>query len=208
MKFLFFSFFLAINLRGTFCFCDDAMSFMSHAFSQLELTTFLTCCLFLKVVTRLPLLVYFHGDFILKFSLADGCDKKRCDFYATCETDEMGRAECVCPRACAKVLFPYSIHLASAITGRTSPIRLCFPKNENVIHCVSLISLTIVAYSRRMLKSAVQTASRIATSASWSKQPVAINSLSLWLRKAIAVCSDDTSLNVTRNSNYFIFYFY
>ncbi|XP_046437323.1 agrin-like isoform X5 [Daphnia pulex] len=34
---------------------------------------------------------------------ADGCDKKRCDFYATCETDEMGRAECVCPKACAKM---------------------------------------------------------------------------------------------------------
>uniref|UniRef100_A0A0P5B1H8 Agrin n=1 Tax=Daphnia magna TaxID=35525 RepID=A0A0P5B1H8_9CRUS len=35
--------------------------------------------------------------------LCNGCDKKRCDFYATCETDELGRAECVCPKACGKL---------------------------------------------------------------------------------------------------------
>ncbi|KAI9555274.1 hypothetical protein GHT06_017789 [Daphnia sinensis] len=35
--------------------------------------------------------------------LCNGCDKKRCDFYATCETDELGRAECVCPKACSKL---------------------------------------------------------------------------------------------------------
>lgn len=37
------------------------------------------------------------------FSFPDGCDKKRCDFYAVCETDEMGRADCICPKGCSKV---------------------------------------------------------------------------------------------------------
>ena len=49
----------------------------------------------------LPVRLYWRTLF--KTFLADGCDKKRCDFYATCETDEMGRAECVCPKACTKV---------------------------------------------------------------------------------------------------------
>ena len=44
-----------------------------------------------------------HLRNIFKILFTDGCDKKRCDFYATCETDDMGRAECVCPKACSKV---------------------------------------------------------------------------------------------------------
>lgn len=56
-------------------------------------------------------------DELFSTFLADGCDKKRCDFYATCETDEMGRAECVCPKACAKVCFELrTFHVKKGLT--------------------------------------------------------------------------------------------
>lgn len=32
--------------------------------------------------------------------LADGCENKKCEFYAECESDSVGEAKCTCPANC------------------------------------------------------------------------------------------------------------
>jgi hypothetical protein len=52
----------------------------------------------------------------------DGCDQKRCDFYASCEMDEMGRPECVCPKNCSKV--SHLIHILTRFKSTNiSPLK-------------------------------------------------------------------------------------
>ncbi|GFY67615.1 hypothetical protein TNIN_419951, partial [Trichonephila inaurata madagascariensis] len=35
--------------------------------------------------------------------LCTGCENKRCEYYAVCESDGRGNGKCVCPKACIKV---------------------------------------------------------------------------------------------------------
>ncbi|XP_017763694.1 PREDICTED: agrin-like [Eufriesea mexicana] len=37
---------------------------------------------------------------VLYQGLCNGCENKKCDFYAECESDSTGEAKCVCPRKC------------------------------------------------------------------------------------------------------------
>ncbi|GFQ94816.1 histone-lysine N-methyltransferase SETMAR [Trichonephila clavata] len=34
---------------------------------------------------------------------ADGCENKKCEFYAVCESNGKNEARCICPHSCIKV---------------------------------------------------------------------------------------------------------
>ena len=52
----------------------------------------------LKITEFPPLIVAFSLLF------ADGCENKKCDHYAECESDSGGEANCVCPKSCENVV--------------------------------------------------------------------------------------------------------
>lgn len=37
---------------------------------------------------------------LVNWKFSDGCESKKCDFYAECESDSAGEAHCVCPDDC------------------------------------------------------------------------------------------------------------
>ncbi|XP_067139289.1 agrin-like isoform X1 [Centruroides vittatus] len=43
--------------------------------------------------------INYHG-------LCNGCENKKCEFYAVCESDGQGEAKCICPQFCAKMDSP------------------------------------------------------------------------------------------------------
>ncbi|KAJ9583858.1 hypothetical protein L9F63_021797, partial [Diploptera punctata] len=48
-----------------------------------------------------------HRDIVLLYKgLCNGCENKKCDYYAICESDGSGNAKCVCPEACIEVRSP------------------------------------------------------------------------------------------------------
>ena len=34
------------------------------------------------------------------FHISDGCENKKCEYYAKCESDSSGEAKCICPNKC------------------------------------------------------------------------------------------------------------